>query len=205
MDTVVWLRREHGVMHRLADVLAKEAALISTGARGDLELMRDVLHYLIEHPDRYHHPLEDLALWRLADRGKLGRTSAENLDFEHRALRYHGAKLSQMLDAAFADVPLSRTAIAGAADAYAGSLRAHVDHEERVLFPLLEVHLAPQDWDEIAQASTALVGPIHAARIEEHLRRLLASIAERTACSCAAAADAVHDRPSTAPHAETTP
>jgi hemerythrin-like domain-containing protein len=190
METLVRLRREHDVMVRLADVLANEATLFGSGDRGDLGLMRDVLRYLTEDPDRCHHPLEDLALWRLADRGFLGRTHAEGLDFEHRALRYHGATLVQMLNAAFADVALSRETIANAAAQYASSLRAHLESEERVLFPLMRAHLSPHDWEQIALASTALIGADRAALIEEHLRRLLASIAERTACSCAVASDA---------------
>jgi hemerythrin-like domain-containing protein len=184
------LRREHEVMRRLAGVLAEEATLIGNGDGGDLVLMRDVLRYLTEHPDRCHHPLEDLALWALADRGLLARASAEALDFQHRALRYHGAHLLQLLECAFADVPQSRPAIANAAEHYAVSLRGHVDHEEQVLFPRLEAHFEPHDWNRIAQASTDLVGPEHAAQIEEQLRRLLASIAERTACSCSATSDA---------------
>ncbi len=187
METVDRLRREHGVMLRLADALAGEARTLDSGAGGDLALIRDALRYLTEHPDRRHHPLEDLALWRLADRDLLERPQAEELDFEHRALRYHGARVLQMVDAAFVDVPLTRADIATATQSYAASLRAHVVHEERVLFPLLESHLAPADWAQIHAASTALVEPERAALIEEHLRRLLASIAERTACDCATA------------------
>lgn len=198
------LRSEHEVMLRLAGVLVEEAALVGRGGGGDLALMRDVLRYLTEHPDRCHHPLEDLALWALADRGLLARASAEALDFQHRALRYHGAHLLQILEGAVADVPPPSRAVADAAERYAVSLRSHVDHEERALFPRLEAHFGKDDWDGIARASSALVAPEHAALIEEQLRRLLASIAERTACTCPVTADAAQSAPSCVRRAEAT-
>lgn len=189
MTTVKRLRREHDVMLRFGNALASEAAAFGRGDSGGLMLMRDVLRYLTEYPDRYHHPLEDAALWHLADRGLLARASAEALDFEHRALRYHGARLLQLLEGALADVLVPRPSVAIAAGQYADSLCGHVDHEELVLLPLLQEHLAPPDWEKIALVAAPCFEPGDMEPIEEHVQRLLASIAARTAGAAGSSQD----------------
>jgi len=188
MTTFARIRREHDLMLRLTAVLAREAAAFGRGDRGELTLMLDVLQYLTEHPDHYHHALEDVALWHLADRGLLERPVAEALAFEQRALRYRGAGLLQQLQAALADVPQARQTMVTAAEQYAATLQQHVDHEERVLLPLLQVHLVSEDWKRLTHAAAPGTRRRDAVRIQHRARRLLDSIAERAACGCRTAA-----------------
>jgi hemerythrin-like domain-containing protein len=184
MTGVGRIRSEHGQMRRLLGVLSREAARLGRSEDADLALMVEVLRYLTEFPDRYHHPVEDLALWRLAQRGLLGRAAAETLDFEHRSVRFHGARLLQLLEGVLVDGPTPREWVAMTAAQYAGELHAHMKHEEQALLPLLERHFGPQDWEEIAQLAAPPPDPLfgeHAALRFVHLR---ASIAERARCGC---------------------
>ncbi len=179
MLDVTQLRQGHHQMRRLLGILAREAATLRQGADADLALMADVLRYLTEYPDRYHHPVEDLALWRLAERGSLPRPAAEELDFEHRAVRHHGGQVLQLLERGLADALAPRAWIAMAAEQYAAALNAHMTHEERDLLPLLEEALSPADWEEIARASARPADPLFGERAESRFGRLRASIAER--------------------------
>jgi len=184
MLNVTQLRQEHHQMRRLLGILAREAAALRRDDDVDLGLMADVLRYLTEHPDRYHHPVEDLALWRLAERGRLPRTAAEKLDFEHRAVRYHGSQVLQLLDRALADTLTPRAWIAMAAEQYAAALNAHMTHEERGLLPLLERELSPADWEEIARAAAPPADPLFGEHAESRFGHLRAAIAERANCGC---------------------
>jgi hemerythrin-like domain-containing protein len=184
MLNVTHLRQEHHQMRRLIGILAREAAALRRGTDADLALMADVLRYLTEHPDRYHHPVEDLALWRLAERGKLPRPAADELDFEHRAVRHHGGQVLQLLERALTDALTPRAWIAMAVEQYAAALNAHMTHEERELLPLLERELSPADWDEIARASAPPADPLFGEHVDSRFGYLRASIAERATCGC---------------------
>jgi len=84
---------------------------------------------------------------------------------------------------------LPRRTMVAATDQYAVALREHVDHEERVLLPLLGEYFVPEDWNEIARAVAPGIGRGDAARVAGYFRRLLASIADRTACGCTTSAE----------------
>lgn len=178
------LRNEHEQMRRLLGLLRHEAAALEHGDEADLELMCDVLGYITEYPDPYHHPIEDLALWRLVQRGIFAPAVADELDFEHRTVRHHGGQLRQLLDGARADVLAPRAWIAMAAEQYAGALHAHMMHEEHVLLPLVEQHLAPRDWEEIAKGLAPAADPLLGDNVDSRFQRLRASIAERAHCGC---------------------
>jgi hemerythrin-like domain-containing protein len=173
-------------MERLLGLLNGEATLLGRGAEADLALMIDVLRYLTDYPDRYHHPVEDLALWRLAERGLIGRADAEALDFEHRSVRFHGARLLRRLEGAVADTPTPRAELAMAANQYAGALHAHLAHEEQVLLPLLERHLAGSDWREIFALAAPPPDPLFGEHTHARFAPLRAAIAARAHCGCAA-------------------
>jgi len=186
MLNVTQLRQQHHQMQRLLGILVREAAALGRGGDADLPLMSDVLRYLTEYPDRHHHPVEDLALWRLSERGALARAAAEQLDYEHRAVRYYGGELLQLLEGALGDAFTSRAWIAMAAQQYASELNAHMTHEERDLLPLLEREFAPTDWEGIAQAAAAPADPLFGEHVDARFRHLHSSIAERAGCGCQA-------------------
>jgi len=184
MLNVTQLRREHEQIRRVLSLLRREAAALERGDDIDLELMCDVLSYITDYPDRYHHPVEDLALLRLVQRRYVARPVADELDLEHRTVRHHGSQLRQLLEGARADAIAPRAWIAIAAEQYAGTLDAHMRHEEYALFPLLEQHLRERDWEQIAKALAPAVDPLLAAGVDSPFQRLRASIAERAQCGC---------------------
>ena len=179
MQTAQRLREEHEQMRRLLRVLAREVAALEPGEKLDPGLMYDVLRYLIEYPGRYHHPIENLALWRLVQRGRVARPLADQLDLEHRSMRHYGGQLLRLLEGARGDMLVPRSWIAMAAHQYASAVRAHMAHEEQALLPLVEQQLTQGDWEEIARASMPAEDSRHSEDVDSQFRRLYASIAER--------------------------
>jgi len=186
MPNVKQLRQQHLRMQRLLGILVREAATLARAGHADLPLMSDVLHYLTEYPARHHHPVENLALWQLSERGVLARAAAEQLDYEHRAVRYYGGELLQLLERALGGAFTSRAWIAMATQQYASELNAHMTHEERDLLPLLERELASADWEEIAQAAVAPADPRSGEHVDLRFRHLHSSITKRAGRGCEA-------------------
>jgi hemerythrin-like domain-containing protein len=88
-----------------------------------------------------HHEAEDDDLWPVL-RSHLDY--AEEHDAVDQMLAEHRA-LQPAIDAVDTALASGREVI-GAADALGTTLRGHLDHEERVIFPLLERHLSRQEW-----------------------------------------------------------
>ena len=179
VETAQRLREEHEQMRRLLRVLAHEVAALEPGEKVDPGLMYDVLRYLIEYPGRYHHPIENLALWRLVQRGRVARPLADQLDLEHRSMRHYGGQLLRLLEGARGDILVPSPWIAMAAHQYASAVRAHMAHEEQALLPLVEQQFTQGDWEEIARASMPAEDSRHSEDVDSQFRRLYASIAER--------------------------
>ena len=61
-------REEHAYFGRLLDLLERQLDVLAAGERPDYALMLDIIEYLREYSDRYHHRREDVAFELLARR-----------------------------------------------------------------------------------------------------------------------------------------
>jgi len=63
----IW-HTEHIYFRRLLELLQNELDRFHRGERPNYELMLDIVAYLRDYSDQYHHPREDVAFARLAQR-----------------------------------------------------------------------------------------------------------------------------------------
>src|SRR5688500_14287310 len=56
---------EHVYFGQLLELLQREVLVFHTGARPNYELMSDIVSYLRDYGDQFHHPREDVAFARL--------------------------------------------------------------------------------------------------------------------------------------------
>jgi hemerythrin-like domain-containing protein len=68
MDPVKAWHGEHQYFRRLLTLLQKQLDVFHGGESPNYELMMDIVSYLREYSDRLHHPREDVAFERLAQR-----------------------------------------------------------------------------------------------------------------------------------------
>ena len=54
------LREDHRNMARLLDLVEQELRKVERGGTPDLELLHDIMQYMIIYSDAIHHPREDL-------------------------------------------------------------------------------------------------------------------------------------------------
>lgn len=148
------LRAEHrsmgAVMHGLQHAWrsAREA-----GRAPDFTLLRAMLYYIAEFPEKLHHPKEEEQLFRLLR----ARTSTQDaLIAELQAQHDAGSRLFIELRSALA---AAEQGAAGAAqdfelvlDRYLQSQWQHMASEERLIFPAASAHLQAADWEQIAAA-----------------------------------------------------
>lgn len=189
------LRREHQSLEGLLRILQRQLTAARDGQAPDYHLMREILHYLTEQPDRFHHPYEDLIYDRLLARGACPLTLAEAFHEEHRLLAGLGLECRHQVEDLLGGGILSRAGFAAAGLRYVEALRAHMRREEEEIFAVAAAGLSPGDWLHIDTLFHWEVDPLFGPEVAAEYRALAECIAVETgradpdgleAASCAA-------------------
>ena len=145
----IW-HTEHMYFRRLLDLLHAQVDVFETGDKPDYDLMLDILTYLREYSDRFHHPREDVAFARLArHRPELGRTLAR-LRQEHRVIANAGDRLRQLIVEILDDSMVPRAQVEAAAATYLTYYGNHIALEEADVLTHAERALTDEDWAAVA-------------------------------------------------------
>lgn len=163
---------EHVRFRRLLDLLDQELAKFRVEEHPDYELMRDIVHYLRNYSDLSHHPREDVAFSRLAERDHNMRLPVARLQQEHRVIAAAGEALLARLDDIAADVVVERTKVEAAAATYLLYYRHHIAAEEKDMLPRAAALLTDRDWAAVASAVPARSDPLSGDNVEARYREL---------------------------------
>ena len=176
-ESISVLKSEHrsisAVLHALKELarMAHDAT-----ARPRFQVLRSMLRYIDEYPEKLHHPKEDEHLFaRLVARAPETRLLVEELQAEHE----EGARLIRELERALLFMeegwPVGAREFRDAVEAYAEFHWKHMRKEEQQLLPLAERHLTAEDWQAIDAAFAANRDPI-AGMQERDFEKLFARI-----------------------------
>ena len=147
------------------------------GGAPDFELFCLILEYIRDFVGRYHHPKEDLYLFKAMRRSVPEVLPAlEALEDEHR----RGPELIRALDWALREYQgLGRPAYSGFRDAarrYLAFERAHMRREETEIIPLARARLSAEDWRLIDAVFTENDDPVFGAAPRKHFEKLFSAI-----------------------------
>jgi hemerythrin-like domain-containing protein len=163
---------EHMDFARLLELVQKELDVFRAGGAPNYALMRDIVQYLRNFPDRYHHPREEIAFRRLALRDEQARPLVERLEQEHRVIATAGDALLKCLDDILGEAWLARSAVEAAAATYLVYYRQHIANEEQDILPLAGKLLNRDDWDAVAAAQPSGPDPLFGVTADPRFREL---------------------------------
>ena len=130
----------------------------------DFQLLRDIIDYIEEFPEKMHHPKEeDYILVALARRRPESGTMLDKVREEHVKGAEMLADLRARLEAYESD-PAAFDGFCAAARAYIDFERRHMAREERELLPLARRELSAEDWHEIETAFARNEDPLFGPR-----------------------------------------
>lgn len=172
------LRDEHGAV---AAVLRSLQMMLERGP-GDaperfFDVMRAMLFYIDEFPERLHHPSESNLLFP-----KLARVRPEllpviaQLEAEHMQGEGKVRELQHLLLGWELIGDGRRAAFAQALDAYVQFYLGHMRLEEQQLLPAAQASLGPQDWAELDAAIQASRDPLASGAHDASYDRLFTRI-----------------------------
>ena len=176
VDPVAIWHTEHVYFRRLLEVLDKQVAVFDTGQRPDYEAMLDIITYLREYSDRYHHPREDVAFARLARHHPQLEPLLSRLRQEHRVIATAGEALAGLLTSILDGSMVERSELEAAAATYLIYYGSHIEREESDVLTHAARAMTAEDWQAVRDAVPASPDPLFGGNPGQHyraLRRLL--------------------------------
>ena len=168
---------EHADFRRLLALLQRQVEVFHTGERPNYELMLDIISYLREFADRFHHPREDAAFACLAKRFPEMKPDLARLSQEHRVIAQAGETLLQHLHAILAGTIVPRSEIEVAAATYLAYYGNHIAREEEDVLTRAEKELTPADWKAVKDAAPEGRDPVFGDKPEARYKELRRRIA----------------------------
>ena len=167
----VW-HTDHIHFAQLLDILEAQVSAFHRGESPNYALMADVLYYMRNFSDRVHHPREDVAYARLAERDPNTRLVVNRLLQEHRVLATAGDELLSRINEAGGDVVIPRASLEAAAATYLVYYRHHLSTEERDVMPRAAQALTEQDWAAVDATVPASPDPLFGGNVLERFESL---------------------------------
>lgn len=163
---------EHANFLRLLSLLEAQVAVFREGGTPNYALMIDVMSYLRHHPDRFHHPREDIAFRHLLRHEPSLHGKVNRLLQEHRVMASAGDELLRLLNEVADEAIVARAEVEAAADTYLVYYRHHIATEETEVLPRAIELLTPEDWADVAATIPAGRDPLFGDASEERYREL---------------------------------
>jgi hemerythrin-like domain-containing protein len=167
----IW-KAEHVDFLRLLGILQSQIGSFRDKGELNYELMLDIVYYLTQFPDRFHHPREDIAFGKLAERDRSAQARVRELLGEHQVIASAGKRLVEHLDAILGGAILERETVEVDAATYIAYYRQHMMREETDLFARLDQVLGDEDWKAVADAITPEADPLFGGEIEQRYQQL---------------------------------
>ncbi len=179
-DVIAALHRDHANIAKLLDLLESEILAIEVGKTPDYPLMQDIMRYMTQYPDRFHHPKEDLIFAQVLKREPGARADVEDLLQEQISIGLAGQEFDRLFRKSDVDSIAVREQLGTAGFAYIRTLREHMLKEETKLFALAKVVFTKEDWQLIDEEVDAIEDSLFGEMIADDYQRLYRLIVDQT-------------------------
>jgi len=172
------LHREHKEMAKLLGVIERQLEGFVEDGEIDYDLVRTALGYMMEYPDLYHHPKEDLILAKLVLRNPEAVDEIGDLESKHQELAQLTKDFNSAVEDALNEVEMERDLVSRRGHAYVDALRRHIAMEEAGFLPAAKAHLTAEDWAEIDAMIANPEDPLFGPEVSESYLSLIHEITE---------------------------
>lgn len=176
-DPISAWHAEHVYFSHLLDMLQRELDVFHFGGRPNYELAQDIIGYLHDYGDQFHHPREDRVFERMAKRSRDLELVIARLRQQHRVISSAAESLLAQIEAILDDAVVPRSQLEMALATYLVYYRSHLEQEDALIVERAGQDLTAEDWDVVQYipAPGLKVGP--GRKSAEHFRELRRQIA----------------------------
>ncbi len=172
------LQVEHDHILRKLNLLELQYLDMCRGKAPDYSLMRSIIVYIQEYPEKIHHPLEDMIfsilLERVDDAGFV-----QEIITEHTQLEDVTRRLRESLESLSSGI-VTKEEIKQQLSVFLVGQRQHIYIEEVKVYPLVQSILTKKDWKQLQSMVPILDEPIFGRRTRDDYERLYREIEDRS-------------------------
>ena len=165
-------RAEHRAFGALLGLLEHQLEQFHRGETPNYEMMLDIVDYMVDYADRFHHPGEDLVFAKVAERVPATRGSVQDLTRQHSEILESGRELTRRLEGAIHGAVTLRSTIEDQGNRYLDAFRRHMYAEEQGLFLAALEHLSKEDWVSLERETKRGEDPLFGERPEQRYSAL---------------------------------
>jgi hemerythrin-like domain-containing protein len=176
-DPIAAWHTEHVYFNQLLGMLQKQLDKFHRGDQPNYELMLDIVSYLRDYSDAFHHPREDVAFARLAGKCPDMELILARLEQEHRVIAHAGEVLRKLVQGVVDGSVIPRAEVEVAAATYLVYYGNHIAKEEEDVLTRAAGVLTKEDWEKVRTAVQPARDPLFGAEPAERYRELRRQIA----------------------------
>lgn len=145
------INQDHKQVEQLLNVLTQQLAQIESEQQGvDFSLMGDIVHYLRNYIDKYHHPKEDLIYSYYLENYISDVDMPNRLATEHQSLNFLCRDLCHSLNIIQLDSVMPFDELATQLRYFIEKQRSHIEYEDATVLPVIVENFTPDDWCHIS-------------------------------------------------------
>lgn len=140
------LHQDHVNLSKLLVILRLKAQALREGSEPNFALIADVMDYITNYADGFHHPREDELNKYFMGRSDELDSQLKCCSEEHVALKVAIEELKEAIDGVLHDTVRPMGEISDLLDDFISQQLSHLNTEEGMLFPLIESQATDNDW-----------------------------------------------------------
>ena len=146
MNLLAQLHLDHVNMSKLLLLLEQNLQQIRQGEIPELTLMAEAVEYIGHYADLYHHPLEEEMMGYFVERSAELKKHQFVCHQQHHQLDEKSQQVLAPKALTLLDGILPMEQVLHALEEFLQAQKAHLDFEEREIFPLIKAIASDQDW-----------------------------------------------------------
>ncbi|MBI1732837.1 MAG: hemerythrin domain-containing protein [Gammaproteobacteria bacterium] len=154
------IQQDHQNTERLLQLIERETAHLEHGDFTNVPLLSDIMHYFVNYPDLYHHPLEDQVFAVMKKRDPSSAAKVDQLYSEHVQMAEASEGLLERTMELQGNAVTPRGKLVQEFRDYVRQYRAHMNREEQELLPAAEKVLEAADWKSLEKQFATGADPL---------------------------------------------
>ncbi|MGB0466549.1 MAG: hemerythrin domain-containing protein [Pontibacterium sp.] len=160
MTILTELHQDHINLNKMLAILQLKVGKLRAGDHPNFSLMADVVSYISDYADAYHHRREDCMYKHFYGRDPALDKLITSCEDEHRHMKYTCTVLSETIEGILHDAVVPMDAFTDRLASFLDEESAHIDKEDKVLFPMLQKLATEQDWAQLLEELPRLDDPL---------------------------------------------
>ncbi len=171
---MVELHQDHIHLSRLLKMLDRHVKVLQNDGDPDFMMMIDIVEYIRNYSDFYHHPKEDHVYKVYKSSVNEGSHIVDGLLNEHQQIPKVTVAFQQLLDGALnGSIIISRAELSERISNFIDIQMNHLNVEEEKLFPLINKTMTSGDWVKVEAQIKDKDDPLFGNTVEKDFEDLL--------------------------------